>query len=118
VSESEVKLKPAATAREAHWARANIAGLIALGLGALAFAIPAVTQNELWTTPDWRLTVPFFLVTAVVTGVSFLRRERLWALPLVGLGAAGAAMVLGWFVVVAAIVAATAVLILILSTVL
>jgi hypothetical protein len=112
------ELKRATAPSELHWARANIAGLIAIGLGALAFAIPAVTQNELWTTPDWRLTVPFFLVTAVVTGISFLRRERLWALPLVGLAAAGAAMVMGWFVVVAAIVAGTAMLILILSAVL
>ena len=48
---------------------------------------------------------------------SLVRREGTPALPLLGLGLAGAAMVLGWFLITAIVVGVTAVIILILSTV-
>jgi hypothetical protein len=92
-------------------------GLLALVAGAIAFLVVALHQDQLWSTPDWRLTVPFFVGTLVIAVVSLARRERAPILPLVGVALAAIALVLGWFLVMAIIVAVTALIILIISMV-
>ncbi|MBP6630881.1 MAG: hypothetical protein KBG28_02125 [Kofleriaceae bacterium] len=104
-------------ARPGGWAAAHVAGLLALVLGVVGFMVVALTADKFWATPDWRLTVPFFVATVAAAVVSLVRREGTPALPLLGLGLAGAAMVLGWFLITAIVIGVTAVIILILSTV-
>ena len=72
----------------------------------------------MWSTPDWRISVPAFALTAR-RGVDrrSRARERAYVLWLLGLGLAGAALVLGWFLMLAIVLGATAVLILILHSV-
>jgi hypothetical protein len=100
------------------WIAKRPAAAVALLLGVLAFLIAAVANGQLSTTPDPRLTVPGFAVTALAALVSLARREPqgyfLWAL---GVGLAAAALVLGWFLMLAIVVGATAVVILILHAV-
>jgi hypothetical protein len=103
--------------REGPFALAHLAGLIALGLGAVGFLVVALAQDKLWSDPDYRIAVPFLIATAIAAGASIFRREGMWALPMVGLGLAAAAMVLGWFVILAAVVLATVVVIVILHSV-
>jgi hypothetical protein len=100
------------------WLAQRIAGAIAALLGLAAFVTVAVVQPSLWATPDWRLAVPFLAATAIAAAVSVARREQgAYPLWLLGLGLAGAALVLGWFLVLAIVIAATVVLILILHAV-
>lgn len=99
------------------WIAHHAFGLLALVGGALAFLVVALHQDQLWSTPNWHLTLPFFVGTLVLAVVSFARRERAPILPLGGVALAAIAMVLGWFLVMAIIVAVTAVVILILSAV-
>ncbi|MBX3156028.1 MAG: hypothetical protein KF773_08510 [Deltaproteobacteria bacterium] len=107
--------RPAHLASEGAWLAHRKVGAVAAVLGALAFLLAAVTSGQLGTTPDWRLTVPLFVATAVAAGISAVRREvGAYPLWLVGLGLAGAATVLGWFLMMAIVVGATVVLILIL----
>jgi lipopolysaccharide export LptBFGC system permease protein LptF len=87
----------------------------ALGLGAGGFITVTVAQPRFWAQPNWRLSVPFFVVTLVAAAISLVRKEPSYALPLLGLGLAAAAMVLGWFFVTAAVVIATGLVILIMS---
>jgi hypothetical protein len=100
------------------WLAARKAAAVALALGALSFLIAAVVQGELSSLPDRRLTLPGFAATAIAAGASIARREPqgywLWAL---GLGLAGAAIVLGWFLMLAIVLGATAIAILILHAV-
>jgi len=107
----------AATGLRRPWIVDHAAGVVALVIGAVGYAVVALTQEPFWATPDWRLTLPFFAAAVVATGVAVARRERGLALPLAGLGLAAAAMVLGWFLLTAIIVGVTAVVILILSQV-
>jgi hypothetical protein len=97
------------------WLARRPAGLAAALLGLAAFVVVAVAQPTLWSTPDWRLAVPGLAATAIAAAVSIARREPggypLW---LLGLGLAGATLVLGWFLMLAIVIAATVVLILIL----
>jgi hypothetical protein len=102
---------------DADWLARHAAGAVSLALGIVAFVVVAVTQDQLWSTPDPRISVPAFAVTAIAAGISLARRERAAPLWLGGLGLAGAALVLGWFLMLAIIVGATAVLILILHAV-
>ena len=99
------------------WLVKHVAAAIALALGVLAFVAVLVTQDQLWSTPDWRVSVPGFLATLIAAIFSIARRERASALWLSGLGLAGAALVLGWFLMLAVVIGATAVLILILHSV-
>jgi hypothetical protein len=100
------------------WLGKRKAGAAALALGVLAFLIAAIAHGELASSPDWRLTVPGFAATAFAAAASLARREPraywLWA---IGLGLAGAAIVLGWFLMLAIVVVATAIVILILHAV-
>ncbi|MEO6773441.1 MAG: hypothetical protein ABI467_10540 [Kofleriaceae bacterium] len=99
------------------WLAAHLAGVIALALGVLAFIVVAISQDPMWSTPDWRISVPAFAVTAVAALVALARKERSATYWLLGLGLAGAALVLGWVLMLAIILGATVVLILILHSV-
>ena len=92
------------------WLIAHALGLIAIVIGAASFTIAAVRQDELWATPDHRVTVPLFVLALVVGVVAFVRQEPSRLLPLVGVALAGVAVALGWVMVVAAILVATAII--------
>ena len=100
------------------WLGRRKAAAVALALGVVSFLVAALAQGELSSMPDWRLTVPGLAATAVASAASIARREPrgywLWAL---GLGLAGAALVLGWFLMLAIVIGATAIVILILHAV-
>ncbi|HEY0985869.1 MAG TPA: hypothetical protein VGD80_02415, partial [Kofleriaceae bacterium] len=100
------------------WLARRPAGVAAAVLGLAAFIVVAVAQPTRWSTPDWRLTVPGLAATAIAAAISIARREPgsypLW---LLGLGLAAAALVLGWFLMLAVVIAATVALILILHAV-
>lgn len=112
-------LRPVETPTAAAWLARRKVAVLAAVLGVVSFLIVAVSQGEVWATPDWRLSVPGFVATAIASIVSLARREPggywIWG---VGLALAAAAIVLGWFLMVAIIVAAAAVLILILHALL
>jgi len=91
--------------------------IAALVLGIAAFAVVFVTQRELWSTPDWRISVPGFTVTFLASVASMARREKGYVLWIAGLALAAAALVLGWFLMIAVVVAVAAILMLILHTV-
>jgi len=99
------------------WLAQHVAGTSALVLGVLSFVVVAVTQDRLWSTPDWRISVPGFALAELAALASFARREKTYALALAGLGFAGAALVLGWFLMLALVIGATVVVILILHAV-
>ena len=100
------------------WLAQRKAATAAAALGLVSFLVVAIAQGEVWATPDWRVSVPGFVVTAIVSAISLARRERngywLWA---IGLALAAAAIVLGWFLMIAIVIGAAAVLILILHAV-
>lgn len=101
--------------RAARWLFDHTAGVIALVLGTVAFIVVTVAQQELWSQPSWRLTVPFFIATLAATAIAFVRKEKSYALPLLGLGLSAATLVLGWFFIVATVIVATGLVILVLS---
>jgi hypothetical protein len=97
------------------WIGAHGFGLGAFALGVVAFLTVSLTAKALWATPDWRISVPLFVATAGAAACSIIRRERAIALPLLGVGLAGAAVVLGWFLVTAIVVGVTTIVILAIS---
>jgi len=97
------------------WIGAHAAGLVALVLGVTGFLVVSLTAPRLFETPDWRLSVPFLVATTIAAVISIVRRERAIALPLLGVGLAAAAVVLGWFLLTAIVVAITTIVILALS---
>ena len=100
-----------------QWLAQRPVALVCAVLGVIAFVVVAASQTTFWSTPDWRISVPLFAVTAIAALISIVRRERgavLWA---IGLGMAGAALVLGWFMMLAIVVGATVLAMVILSTV-
>jgi hypothetical protein len=114
----EPPLRPEASPRaQVNWFAQHAVGLATLVIGAIAFVVVTLTQEALWSMPDWRLTVPFFAATVVGMVVSLARREGLPVLPLAGLGLAAVTMAMGWFLVMAAVIAVVAILILIMSMV-
>jgi len=111
-------LRPVDDTSAVAWLAAKPAGAGAAALGVLAFIIVAVSQGALWSTPDPRISVPCFAVTALAALVSIARKERgAYPLWLIGLGLAAAALVLGWFLMLAIVIAATVVVMLILHAV-
>lgn len=108
-------LRPAEPSRS--WLAQRPAGVVAVVLGLASFVVCAVAQTAAWATPDPRLSVPGLAVTAIAAVASIARRERPAALWLVGLGLATAAVVLGWFLMLAIVLGATVALILILHAV-
>jgi len=99
-----------------EWVGKHSGGLAALVLGIVSFAVVAIVQEPLWTTPDWRLSVPGFVATAIASFVALRRREGAHALWIIGLGLAAASLVLGWFLMLAIVIGAAAVLMLLLHT--
>jgi hypothetical protein len=108
-------LRPADPAR--GWLGQRPAGAICAALGLVSFIVVAVAQPALWATPDPRLSVPGLAVTALAALASIARHERAYPLWLAGLGLALAALVLGWFLLLAVVLGATVTLILILHAV-
>jgi hypothetical protein len=111
-------LQPADDESAGTWIAKRKAAVAAGVLGVLSFLVVAIGQRD-WDTPDWRLSVPGFLLTAIASGASLARREPqgywVWAL---GLGIAAAAIVLPWFFMFALVVAGAALLIMILHAIL
>jgi hypothetical protein len=97
-------LQPAARPRS--WLARQPAGVIAALVGLASFVIVVVAQHDLFTIPDPRRSVPGFALTALAAVVSIGRRERAWKLWLVGLGFATAALMLGWFLLLAIVLGA------------
>lgn len=93
------------------------ASVVALVLGVATFVVVAISPRQLWDMPDCRISAPGVLLTVVAAIASIARRERAYPLALLGVGLAAAAAVLGWFLMLAIVVAATAALILILHSV-
>jgi hypothetical protein len=108
-------LRPADPSRS--WIAQRPAGAIAAALGLASFVVVAVAQPALWATPDPRLSVPGLAVTAVAAVASIARHERGSPLWLAGVGLAAAAVLLGWFLMLAIVLGATVALILILHAV-
>lgn len=94
---------------------AHAAGLVAMTVGAVAFIVVVIRQKELWSQPDFRLTVPLFVATLVPAAISFVRKEGSYALPLLGLGLAGASIVMGWFFATLAVAVVAGILLVALS---
>jgi hypothetical protein len=99
------------------WLSKHAVSVAALVLGIVSFTTVAMLQHPFWATPDWRVSVPGFAVTAAASIGALVRREGAPWLWIVGLGFAAAALVLGWFLMLAIVIGATAVLMLILHTV-
>jgi hypothetical protein len=97
------------------WLAARPASAITAVVGLLAFIVAAIVSNGIGEVPDLRVTVPGLVLTAFGAVAAIARKERggypLW---LGGLGLACVAMVLGWFMMIAIVVGATAILMLIL----
>jgi hypothetical protein len=113
-------LRPGVASAASRWAwlARRPAGTAAALLGLTAFVVVAVAQPRVWATPDWHLSVPGAIATAALALISVARREpAAYPLWLVGLGLAGAALVLGWFLMLAIVIGVTVVLILILHAV-
>jgi hypothetical protein len=121
MSTPDPSLRPAAAAAgpepAAQWLARNATGLAALIVGAVGFVVTFMVQDPLWSMPDHRLTIPFFGLALVLAVVSVARRESTLVLPVAGVALAALAMVLGWFLVMALIVAVAAIVILIMSMV-
>ena len=121
MSTPDPSLRPAAAAAgpepAAQWLARNATGLAALIVGAVGFVVTFMVQDPMWSMPDHRLTVPFFGLALVLAVVSVARREGTLVLPVAGVALAALAMVLGWFLVMALIVAVAAIVILIMSMV-
>jgi hypothetical protein len=100
------------------WLSSRKFAALALGLGVLSLMVVAIVEGQVRAIPDARISVPGFVATAIAAGLSLARREPrgywLWGL---GLGLAGAAIVLGWFLMIGVVIGATAVVILILHAV-
>jgi drug/metabolite transporter (DMT)-like permease len=105
-------LRPAGTrpTTPREWIVRHALGLLAVLIGAVSFAIAAIRQDELWSTPDHRVTIPLFVAALVVGVIAFVRQEPSRLLPLAGVALAGIAVALGWVIVVGAILLATAVI--------
>ncbi|HEY0252025.1 MAG TPA: hypothetical protein VGC41_10885 [Kofleriaceae bacterium] len=100
------------------WFAQHALGTIALALGILAFIVVAVSQEKMWATPDWRISVPGFVLVAAAAIWAVIRKEHSSTLWLIGLGLAASSLVLGWVLMLAIVLGATALLILIFHSVL
>lgn len=104
------RLEPAARAPAS---RAKPFGIAAFAIGVLSFAVVAIVSHSVWDTPDPRLSLPGVGLALAASVASVARRERAWWLWPVGLGIAAATVVLGWFLLIGVVVAATIILMLI-----
>lgn len=111
--------KPAhLTGEQGPWLAKRKAALAALVVGALSFVVVSVAHPNVAALPAWWLSMPGFVLSAIASVASLVRREPqgywLWA---IGLGLAAAAIVLGWFLMLAIVIAAVSIVILILHSV-
>ncbi len=91
--------------------------MAALALGLLGFIAAAVAQDHVLAAANLAIALPAFVLVAAASIASAVRRESAPALWLAGLGLAAAALVLGWFLIVAIVVAAVCAVIVILHAV-
>jgi hypothetical protein len=97
--------------RVPHWAA------VALAVGLFGFIAAAIAQDHVFGPASLAVALPAFVLALAASLASHLRREGAPALWLAGLGLAVAALVLGWFLLVAVVVAATCAVIVILHAV-
>jgi hypothetical protein len=100
------------------WLAVRPAALAAGVIGLISFIVVAIASGEIGATPDWRISVPGFVLTAIASIASIARKERggytIW---LIGLGLAAASLVLGWFLMVAIVIGIAVVAVLILHAI-
>jgi hypothetical protein len=82
--------------------RQRVAAWIALAIGATSL----VVALALYGGTAW-LTVPAAALAAIAAATSFARRERAYALCAVGVGLAGAAIVVTWVIAVVIVLGIT-----------
>lgn len=103
---------------ESLFAKRKIATLAAVA-GAISFLVVAVLHHQLNSTPDWTISLPGFVVTVLLSILSIVRKEPkayyVWG---VGILLAGAALFLGWFLMLAIVIVAAVVVLLIMNTIL
>ncbi len=99
------------------WLQRRAAALAALVFGSLTFIVVAVAQQPIFSSPDARISIPGFTATLIAAIFSLGRREKAYPYWLAGLGLATCALVLGWVMMLAIVVSATAVVIAILHVV-
>jgi hypothetical protein len=103
---------------ESLFAKRTIATFAAMA-GALSFLVVAAVHHQLNSTPDWKISLPGFAVTVLLAIFSIVRKEPkgylMWG---VGILLAGAALFLGWFLMLAIVIVATVVVLLIMNTIL
>lgn len=92
----------------------RVYALAAVTIAMISFIVVAIAHGTVASLPPWYLSAPGVLGTAICTGMSLARRERQYALLALALALAAAAVVLGWFLILSVVIAATAVVILIL----
>lgn len=92
----------------------RVYALAAVAIAVISFIVVAIAHGTVASLPPWYLSAPGALGTAVCAGISIARREHQYALLALALALAGAAVVLGWFLILSVVIAATAVVILIL----
>ncbi len=94
-------------------------GIAAAALGGIAilaaYWMQFGTGRAITRVPDMRVTIPLLVLTVCAATASFIRREKIRALPVAGLALAASACVLGWLVIVAAVAAAAVAAILIIA---
>lgn len=114
------KLERQATVpRSESWTRRYLFGVVCIVIGVIAVGVTAWVHfggdGAVTDTPDVRVTVPM-LILAMAAGIgSVVRRERKLVLPILGVGLAAGATIIGWTLVLATIVAITIGVILMLS---
>ena len=96
---------------------ASAATIVSLAVGTAALIAAYWLQfhdgRDITRVPDVRVMLPLFAVAAVAGIVALVRREPRPALPILGIALAGAGVVLGWFLLVLAVAAATSIVLLI-----
>jgi hypothetical protein len=92
---------------------ASIGGIAIL----VAFFLQFGSERAITKVPDLRITIPMLVVAVALGVMSFVKRERLRALPIAGVALAVSACVLGWLIIVAAVAAAAVIAILIIAKV-
>lgn len=111
--------REAGTPPSESWVRAHLAGLIAFTVGLIALAVAAWLQfagdREITDVPDPRVTIPLMAAALVAAGVSLVRRERAYALPVFGASMGVAAIAIGWVIVVGVIAGVAAIAVILLS---
>lgn len=92
-----------------YLAHAATAVALAIGLAALiaGYWLQFEAGRQITQIPDPRVTLPLLGVAVAAGIVAFRRREPRPALAVLGMGMAATAVVLGWFLVVAAVGGAT-----------